>query len=74
MTPLTAQSPEPSAGSVVMTDSMTGTAWQRFYSDSKWHSVTGEVREWADLFVNKAGRPRAVHLILDAEAHLESAL
>lgn len=67
MTPLTATSPEPSEGSVVMTESATGTAWQRFYSDSKWHSVTGAVREFADLFINSKGQPRAVLLLHDTK-------
>jgi len=67
VSPLTATSPEPSEGSVVMTDGTTGTAWQRLYSDSKWLSVTGQVAEFADLFSNRLGQPRTVVLVHDTE-------
>lgn len=40
---------EPPCGSVVMAHGNEGTAWQRWYSDEKWHSTTGDVSSWSDL-------------------------
>lgn len=54
----TKDSAEPGHGSVVMTHGLTGTVWQRFYSDGSWHSTTGAVAEdWDDLWehVGRAG-------------------
>jgi hypothetical protein len=42
---------EPPPGSVVLIHSTTGTAAQRFYDDELWHTVTGQVVEFEDLFV-----------------------
>ena len=41
---------EPVHGSVILTSGLTGTAWQRFYSDGRWHSVTGHVLSWDALW------------------------
>lgn len=40
---------EPPRGSVVMTQGPTGTAWQRFYGDGRWHSTTGKSTTWDKL-------------------------
>lgn len=40
---------EPPPGSVVMTESTSGTAWQRHYSDGLWHSTTGRAVPWDQL-------------------------
>lgn len=37
---------EPPTGSVLLADGLTGTAWQRFFSDGLWHSVTGKSEPW----------------------------
>lgn len=38
---------EPLPGSVVLTDGLHGTAWQRHFSDGKWHSSRGgKPQEW----------------------------
>jgi hypothetical protein len=41
--------PEPPRGSVVLTEGPQGTAWQRFRSDGRWHSVTGKNTSWERL-------------------------
>ena len=48
---------EPPHGSVVMTESYTGTAWQRHYSDGLWHSTTGRVLAWDELGLRE-GQPK----------------
>lgn len=48
---------EPPMGSVVLTESLTGTAWQRHYSDGLWHSSTGSVAAWANLGL-RLGKPK----------------
>ena len=62
---LTPESPEPACGSVLMVSSVTGTAYQRFYSDGMYHGATGDVRDFAGLFTNGRGNPQAVFLIHD---------
>lgn len=55
---------EPLPGSVALTQGLHGTAWQRFFSDGKWHSV-GEVeppQDWESLLSR-----RNLVLIYDAE-------
>ncbi len=37
---------EPNCGSVVVAQSLTGTAFQRFFSDGLWHSGTGKTEPW----------------------------
>ena len=41
--------PEPEPGSILMVDGLYGVAWQRFFSDNKWHSTTGAKRSFATL-------------------------
>lgn len=41
---------EPNPGSVVLTEGEFGTAWQRYFSDGKWHRVGGAAtRTWEQL-------------------------
>lgn len=40
---------EPLPGSVVMAEGISGTAFQRHFSDGLWHSTTGRVRTWQEL-------------------------
>ena len=41
---------EPLPGSVVLTEGEFGTAWQRYFSDGKWHSVRGGgAKQWKYL-------------------------
>jgi len=40
---------EPTYGAVVMVHGMTGTAYQRFYSDGLWHGTNGQVCTWEDI-------------------------
>lgn len=55
---------EPAHGSIVMTQGLYGTAWQRHASDGLWHSSTGLVRTWVELFRKNTGAT-GVKLILD---------
>jgi hypothetical protein len=63
--PLTRTSPEPAHGAVLMLDSTSGTACQRFYSDGAYHAATGKVFErFEDLFETAGSRnDRAVFLL-----------
>lgn len=41
---------EPLPGSVVLTDGAYGTAWQRFFSDGRWHPTRGGgSKAWEEL-------------------------
>lgn len=55
---------EPPRGSVVMTEGATGTAWQRFFNDGRWHSTTGKTASWSRLVLNDrpAARLQVVYL------------
>lgn len=57
---------EPPPGSVVLTDGLQGTAWQRLHGDRLWHSSTGRTSTWADLVERERqydrGGPLLVHL------------
>lgn len=54
--------PEPEPSSVVLTEGEFGTAWQRFFSDGKWHPVIGgRGRDWRFLLSR-----RNVVLVYDA--------
>lgn len=55
------QSFEPEPGSVVLTEGEHGTAWQRFFSDGKWHSIRGGSLHWGELL-----RKRNLVLVYDA--------
>lgn len=45
---------EPSHGSVVLTNGEYGTAWQRFFSDGRWHRVgTGKGRSWEQMLAER---------------------
>lgn len=57
---------EPVHGSVVLVNSTTGTAAQRFYNDGLWHFTTGEVCNWERLFLRYDGRTREVYLLWEA--------
>lgn len=54
--------PQPPRGSVVLTEGPRGTAWQRFFSDGRWHSVTGKSTSWERLL--RADRPGAPVLVV----------
>lgn len=54
---------EPEPGSVVLTEGTHGTAWQRHFSDGKWHRAGSSQRKnWHDLI-----QQRNVVLVYDAE-------
>ena len=55
---------EPPRGSVVMTEGPTGTAWQRFHNDGRWHSTSGKSAPWHRLVLNDrpAGRLFVLYL------------
>lgn len=40
---------EPTKGSVVVLNGVTGTAYQRHHSDGLWHSTTGQTAAWDDF-------------------------
>lgn len=40
---------EPPCGSVMITESPSGTAWQRHFADGLWHSTAGRVLPWTEL-------------------------
>lgn len=53
---------QPLPGSVVLTHGMHGTAWQRFFSDGKWHPTRGGgSRSWEQML-----RQRNMVLVYDA--------
>lgn len=52
---------QPEPGSVVMIDGPHGVAWQRFFSDGKWHSTTGATRSFRSIM-----RQRNVLLVYSA--------
>lgn len=55
---------EPLPGSVVLTEGLYGTAWQRAFSDGLWHSaMTQRTRTWDSLLAHCTG----LVLIYDAE-------
>ena len=62
----TPEAKEPKKGSIVMTHGLEGTAWQRHHSDGLWHSSTGQVSTWSELFLRHSGT-RGVSLILDSD-------
>lgn len=54
---------EPLPGSILMTDGEHGTAWQRFFSDGRWHPTRGgDSKNWDELMSR-----RNVLLVYDAE-------
>lgn len=58
-----AESVEPNEGSIVLTEGIFGTAWQRFFSDGRWHPTRGGgSRTWEQMLI----RPRLV-LVYEAE-------
>lgn len=65
---------QPPKGSVVMAQGRTGTAWQRFMSDGKWHSTSnGRIATWDELVAEefKYGRP-APFIIYDTTGMVPS--
>lgn len=53
---------EPEPGSILLTEGMYGTAWQRMFSDGKWHATRGGTpRSWKQLI-----KKRNVVLVYDA--------
>ena len=62
---------EPPAGSVVMLEGLTGTAYQRLFSTDRWHSVTLGLStsfSWAELGEKVTGRDGAKPILLVHEA------
>lgn len=58
---------EPLPGSIVLTEGEFGTAWQRFYSDGRWHPTRGGgSRTWKQLL-----RKRNLFLVYDAPVREE---
>ena len=61
--------PEPPEGSVLMIESTTGTAVQRFYSDGLYHATTGATFTYEALFHSHRSQgtfPREVYLVYRA--------
>lgn len=54
---------EPNPGSVVLTEGMHGTAWQRFFSDKRWHPTRGGGSKTWEQLLSK----RNLFLVYDAE-------
>ena len=54
---------EPEPGSIVLTEGVPGTCWQRYFSDGLWHSTTGRTKGWADMLTQ-----RNLSILYDAEA------
>lgn len=58
---------EPHPGSIVLTNGVWGTAWQRFFSDGMWYPVTGgRPRVWLSLV-----KQRNLVLVYDAPIRVE---
>lgn len=60
---------EPEHGSVILAHGWTGTAYQRFFSDGKWHGTNGRVLTWAEVSAQCA--PTPIIVIHDAPAEQE---
>lgn len=58
---------QPEPGSVLMVGGPHGVAWQRHFSDGRWHSTTGGTRSFRSLM-----RQRNVVLIYAATAREET--
>lgn len=56
--------PEPSHGSVLLSEGPTGTAWQRHHNDGRWHSTSGRSLTWDELLARVASRRGALPLLL----------
>lgn len=54
--------PEPEPGSLIMVGGMHGVAWQRHFSDGRWHSTTKATRTYRSLM-----RQRNAVLVYSAE-------
>lgn len=58
---------EPEPGSVVLTDGIHGTAWQRFFSDGLWHPTRGGgSKAWEKLL-----QRRNVVMVYEAPVRVE---
>jgi hypothetical protein len=57
---------QPKPGSVLLVGGLHGVAWQRHFSDGRWHSTTGAARSWSSLM-----RQRNVVLVYNAERRSE---
>lgn len=45
---------EPLPGSVVLTEGLHGTAWQRFFSDGRWHPTRGGgSKDWNQMLTKR---------------------
>lgn len=53
---------EPLPGSILMTNGIWGTAWQRQFSDGRWKSTSGQALDW-DVLITKTD----VVLVYDAD-------
>lgn len=55
---------QPPRGTIVLAQGSSGTAWQRFYGDGRWHSTTGKSTTWDKLVLSdRVGAPtRIVYL------------
>lgn len=45
--------PEPEPGSIILAGGPHGTAWQRFFTDNRWHSARGNIISWRSLIVKR---------------------
>lgn len=64
---ISVREPEPPAGSVVLLEGLTGTAYQRLFSTGRWHSVTKGLTvsyTWAELAARVTGRDGAKPMLL----------
>ena len=45
---------EPEPGSIILTEGVTGTAWQRFFVDGRWHPTRGGgSKTWIELLCRR---------------------
>lgn len=67
-----ANAPEPAFGSVLLAHGLTGTAFQRFFSDGLYHGTNGKVLTFEELVTASLGTGGTGHpvlLIHDAGPH-----
>lgn len=55
---------EPPAGSIVLVQGRTGTAFQHFHSDHLWHGATGRVVTWEELVKREIEQGRGAPLLV----------
>lgn len=57
---------EPAKGSIILTNGMHGTAWQRLFADGLWHSTVPGANALGRTWISLVAGSRSVILVYDA--------